>query len=142
MRAFIETNFKMIDINGDGLVSKPEFVFNCINRIAVDNVKVVEDAFDSLLSVSVTQSIFLEIFYLLSVCAYNRMMTDVVVALHCRVTKSFMLNIWATLTRNTRVFTCSDRSKPIKNIQTLNTHTYFHCITHTYTHKHTHLTKL
>lgn len=50
MKAFIETNFKMIDINGDGVVAKPEFVVNCITRIAVDNVKVVEDAFESLLN--------------------------------------------------------------------------------------------
>lgn len=69
MRAFIETNFKMIDINGDGLVSKPEFVFNCINRIAVDNVKVVEDAFDSLLSVSVSETVSIYLFCVLIFCS-------------------------------------------------------------------------
>lgn len=52
MKAFIEANFKMIDINGDGVVNKQEFCYNCITRIAVDNVQVVYDAFDSLLNVS------------------------------------------------------------------------------------------
>lgn len=52
MKAFIDTNFKMIDTNGDGVVNKHEFCFNCITRIAVDNAQVVYDAFDSLLNVS------------------------------------------------------------------------------------------
>lgn len=50
MKAFIEANFKMIDLNGDGVVNKQEFCYNCITRIAVDNVQVVYDAFDSLLN--------------------------------------------------------------------------------------------
>lgn len=52
MKAFIEANYKMIDINGDGVINKQEFCYNCITRIAVDNVQVVYDAFDSLLNVS------------------------------------------------------------------------------------------
>lgn len=52
MKAFIEANFKMIDLNGDGVVNKHEFCYNCITRIAVDNAQVVYDAFDSLLNVS------------------------------------------------------------------------------------------
>lgn len=52
MKAFIDANFKMIDTNGDGVVGKHEFCYNCITRIAVDNVQVVYDAFDSLLNVS------------------------------------------------------------------------------------------
>lgn len=52
MKAFIEANFKVIDLNGDGVVSAPEFRYNCITRIAVDNIKQVDDAFNALLNVS------------------------------------------------------------------------------------------
>ena len=52
MKAFIDANYKMIDIDNDGLVTKKEFCYNCITRIAVDNFKVVENAFESLLNVS------------------------------------------------------------------------------------------
>lgn len=52
MKAFIEANFKMIDLNGDGVVNANEFCYNCITRIAVDNIQVVRDAFESLLNVS------------------------------------------------------------------------------------------
>ena len=53
MKAFIEANFKVIDLNGDGVVSGPEFRYNCITRIAVDSIKAVDDAFDSLLNVMI-----------------------------------------------------------------------------------------
>lgn len=51
MKAFIEANFKVIDLNGDGVVSGAEFRYNCITRIAVDNIKTIDEAFDSLLNV-------------------------------------------------------------------------------------------
>lgn len=53
MKAFIEANFKVIDLNGDGIVTAPEFRYNCITRIAVDNIKAVDDAFESLLNVTI-----------------------------------------------------------------------------------------
>lgn len=56
MKAFIEANFKMIDIDGDGIVGAKEFRYNCITRIAVENIQVVDDAFNKLLDVSVPQS--------------------------------------------------------------------------------------
>lgn len=52
MKAFIETTFRMIDIDGDGLVGQPEFTLNCIARIAVDDVKLIQNAYQSLLNVS------------------------------------------------------------------------------------------
>lgn len=52
MKAFIEANFKMVDLNGDGIISGEEFRYNCITRIAVDDIKVVDDAFQRLLNVS------------------------------------------------------------------------------------------
>lgn len=52
MKAFIEANFKMMDGDGDDLVSKNEFRYNCISRIAVDDVKTIDEAFDKLLNVS------------------------------------------------------------------------------------------
>lgn len=42
----------MIDIDGDGIVGAKEFRYNCITRIAVENIQVVDDAFDKLLDVS------------------------------------------------------------------------------------------
>lgn len=52
MRAFIEANFKMMDIDGDGLVGVNEFRYNCIQRIATDDIQVVDEAFNQLLNVS------------------------------------------------------------------------------------------
>jgi hypothetical protein len=52
MRAFIEANFKMMDVNSDGVIGLEEFRYNCIQRIATDDIKVVDDAFNSLLNVS------------------------------------------------------------------------------------------
>lgn len=53
MKAFIEANFKMVDLNGDGIISGEEFRYNCITRIAVDDIKVVDEAFNRLLNVSI-----------------------------------------------------------------------------------------
>lgn len=52
MKAFIEANFKMIDIDGDGIVGAKEYRYNCITRIAVENIQVVDDAYNKLLDVS------------------------------------------------------------------------------------------
>jgi Ca2+-binding EF-hand superfamily protein len=52
MKAFIEANFKMIDLNGDGVINAEEFRYNCITRIAVDEIKIVDDSFNTLLNVS------------------------------------------------------------------------------------------
>jgi hypothetical protein len=56
MRAFIEANFKMMDINSDGVIGMEEFRYNCIQRLAIDEIKVVDDAFNSLLNVSLPPS--------------------------------------------------------------------------------------
>ncbi|CAD7086052.1 unnamed protein product [Hermetia illucens] len=50
MKAFIETNFKMMDLNGDGVITKDEFRYNCITRIAIEDIEPVDEAFDNLLS--------------------------------------------------------------------------------------------
>jgi len=52
MKAFIEANFKMMDLNGDGVVSLEEFRYNCIQRLATDEIGVVDEAFSHLLNVS------------------------------------------------------------------------------------------
>lgn len=59
MRAFIEANFKMIDVDSDGLIGVQEFRYNCIQRLATDDIKVVDDAFNQLLNVSFEKSLFL-----------------------------------------------------------------------------------
>lgn len=53
MKAFIEANFKMIDLSGDGIVNAKEYRYNCITRIAVDSIQIVDDAFNALLDVSI-----------------------------------------------------------------------------------------
>lgn len=53
MKAFIEANFKMIDIDSDGVIGAKEFRYNCITRIAVDNIQLVDDAFNKLLDVNI-----------------------------------------------------------------------------------------
>lgn len=59
MKAFIETNFKMIDIDNDGIIGENEYRFNCITRVAVDSIQVVDDAFTKLLDVSTLIYFFL-----------------------------------------------------------------------------------
>lgn len=51
MKAFIEANFKMLDIDGDGIVGAKEYRYNCITRIATDNIEVIDEAFNKLLDV-------------------------------------------------------------------------------------------
>lgn len=52
MKAFIEANFKMIDIDNDGIIGAKEYRYNCITRIAIEDIQVVDDAFDKLLDVN------------------------------------------------------------------------------------------
>lgn len=53
MRAFIEANFRMIDINSDGVMGVEEYRYDCVQRMVVEEIKVIDDAFNSLLNVSV-----------------------------------------------------------------------------------------
>lgn len=50
MRAFIEANFKMLDVDNDGVIGINEFRYGCIQRLATDEIQVVDDAFNSLLN--------------------------------------------------------------------------------------------
>lgn len=52
MKAFIESNFKMIDINADGVIGVEEYRYDCVQRMVVEDIKVIDDAFNSLLNVS------------------------------------------------------------------------------------------
>lgn len=52
MRAFIESNFKLLDIDNDGIVGIKEFRYNCITRVATDDVAPIDKAFEALLSVN------------------------------------------------------------------------------------------
>lgn len=52
MKAFIESNFKILDINSDGIVGIEEYRYNCITRMAIDDVAPIDKAFESLLTVS------------------------------------------------------------------------------------------
>ncbi|XP_053694010.1 sarcoplasmic calcium-binding protein 1 [Sabethes cyaneus] len=50
MKAFIDAHYKMMDINNDGLVSIEEYRYNSITRIAVDDIKVIDDSYNALVS--------------------------------------------------------------------------------------------
>uniref|UniRef100_U5EL01 EF-hand domain-containing protein n=1 Tax=Corethrella appendiculata TaxID=1370023 RepID=U5EL01_9DIPT len=50
MKAFIDAYYKTVDVDGDNCVSRDEYRYSCITRIAVDDIKVVDDAFDQLLN--------------------------------------------------------------------------------------------
>lgn len=52
MKAFIESNFKILDINSDGIVGIEEYRYNCITRMAIEDVAPIDKAFESLLNVS------------------------------------------------------------------------------------------
>lgn len=53
MKMFIDSNFKMMDVNDDGVIDADEYRFNCITKFAVDDVEVVDEAFNNLLNVSI-----------------------------------------------------------------------------------------
>lgn len=56
MKAFIETNFRMIDINCDGIIGLEEYRYDCVQRMVVDDIKAIDEAFNSLLNVSLIKS--------------------------------------------------------------------------------------
>lgn len=59
MKAFIESNFRMIDINSDGVIGVEEYRYDCVQRMVVEDIKVIDDAFDTLLNVSSIYNILL-----------------------------------------------------------------------------------
>ncbi|XP_039756296.1 sarcoplasmic calcium-binding protein 1 isoform X2 [Pararge aegeria] len=50
LKAFIETNFRMIDINTDGIIGIEEFRYDCVQRMVVEDIKEIDEAFNSLLN--------------------------------------------------------------------------------------------
>ncbi|XP_023944972.1 sarcoplasmic calcium-binding protein, alpha chain isoform X1 [Bicyclus anynana] len=50
LKAFIETNFRMIDINDDGVMGVEEFRYDCVQRMVLEDIKVIDDAYNSLLN--------------------------------------------------------------------------------------------
>ncbi|XP_055600511.1 sarcoplasmic calcium-binding protein 1 [Uranotaenia lowii] len=50
MKAFIDAHYQMMDINNDGLVSIEEYRYNCITRIAVDDIKTIDESYNQLVS--------------------------------------------------------------------------------------------
>ncbi|EFN76827.1 Sarcoplasmic calcium-binding protein 1 [Harpegnathos saltator] len=50
MKMFIDTHFKILDINEDGVIGAEEFRYDCVSRIAVDNVEILDKAYQSLLN--------------------------------------------------------------------------------------------
>lgn len=58
MKAFIESNFKMIDINDDGVMGIEEFRYDCVQRMVLEDIKVIDDAYNTLLNVSTFEGIW------------------------------------------------------------------------------------
>ncbi|XP_020285914.1 sarcoplasmic calcium-binding protein 1 isoform X2 [Pseudomyrmex gracilis] len=50
MKKFIDSHFKIIDINEDGVIGAEEFRYDCISRIAVDNIDILDKAYQNLLN--------------------------------------------------------------------------------------------
>jgi len=50
MRMFIDSNFKMMDINDDGLICAEEYRFSCVTKFPIDDIEVVDEAFNNLLN--------------------------------------------------------------------------------------------
>ncbi|XP_066259652.1 sarcoplasmic calcium-binding protein 1 [Euwallacea similis] len=50
MKLFIDSNFKMVDTNDDGVIDANEYRFNCITKFAIDDVEIVDEAFKSMLN--------------------------------------------------------------------------------------------
>ncbi|XP_019871708.1 sarcoplasmic calcium-binding protein 1 isoform X2 [Aethina tumida] len=50
MKMFIDSNFKMLDLNDDGVVDADEYRFNCITKFAIDDVDIVDEAFNNMLN--------------------------------------------------------------------------------------------
>lgn len=53
MKMFIDSNFKMVDLNDDGVIAADEYRFNCVTKFPIDDVEVVDEAFNNMLSVSI-----------------------------------------------------------------------------------------
>lgn len=62
MKMFIDSHFKIVDLNDDGVIAADEFRYNCVTRIAVDNVNILDEAYQNLLNVSLN-FIFLCFFF-------------------------------------------------------------------------------
>ncbi|XP_013148329.1 PREDICTED: sarcoplasmic calcium-binding protein 1 isoform X1 [Papilio polytes] len=50
MRAFIESNFRMIDLNSDGVLALEEYRYDCVQRMVLEDIKIIDEAFYSLLN--------------------------------------------------------------------------------------------
>jgi len=49
-KCFIATQFKTIDVNGDGLVGVDEYRLDCITRAAFSSIEEIDDAYNKLLT--------------------------------------------------------------------------------------------
>lgn len=52
MKMFIDSNFKMVDLNDDGIIDADEYRYNCITKFPIDDIEVVDEAFNNMLNVS------------------------------------------------------------------------------------------
>ncbi|KAF5280831.1 hypothetical protein FQR65_LT14938 [Abscondita terminalis] len=51
MKMFIDSSFKMVDMNDDGIIDADEYRYSCVTKFPIDEIEVVDEAFDNLLSV-------------------------------------------------------------------------------------------
>lgn len=55
MKAFIEANFRQIDIDSDGMIGVNEYRYDVVQRMVVEDIKIIDDAYETLLNVSIRQ---------------------------------------------------------------------------------------
>ncbi|XP_022916985.1 sarcoplasmic calcium-binding protein 1 isoform X2 [Onthophagus taurus] len=50
MKMFIDSNFKMMDTNDDGIIAAEEYRYNCCTKFAIDDISLVDEAYNNLLN--------------------------------------------------------------------------------------------
>lgn len=89
----------MIDIDSDGVIGTKEYRFNCITRVAVDNIQTVDDAFDKLLDVS---TICICVFFYLILGSFFLSATFCAFLFHCCVTICLMYFYFLIVSTNAK----------------------------------------
>lgn len=99
----------MIDIDSDGVIGTKEYRFNCITRVAVDNIQTVDDAFDKLLDVS---TICICVFFYLILGSFFSVCDFFCAFLfHCCVTICLMYFYFLIVSTNAKKTNCNCRMK-------------------------------
>ena len=48
MKMFINNHFKIVDVNGDGIIGIEEYRYNCVNRLPVSSIEKLDESYQKL----------------------------------------------------------------------------------------------